>query len=1068
MVHFPGRSRVSRQPVALLFCLALCGAATNTISAQATGSITGIVTDAASGQPVAGAQVSIPALGTGVLSLADGRFALVGLPPGTHEVQAELIGHLTTSESVVVPEGGAVFVELRMQPTVLQLQGVVVTGTAFEESPVDLPYSVAVSGRRSLAEQGSPQAVDFFRNLGASAGVLGDRQGWYTTRPTAAVPETVASVNLRGIGPSRTLVLLNGRRQVYVPMRLLGGRFVDVNAFPSIALDRIEVVKEGASAIYGSDAVAGVANFLTRGDFEGFEVSASHEYLPDAGDTNAGAIWGSRLGESAHAVVSAEVALTRELTPQERDWALRPFTSGGGAWSYTGNPGAFLFPKLTGDETKEEFVAALADAQFGGWGGVFIDPQCTAFGGHLEGETCRFRYQPWDNLIQASRHVRVFGELNGELGDRSSYHVEALWAEAATPDWVTTPSFPPISPYNGAQVITPGNPGRRAFCQSHGQAAGFGGQEACLANDWYFYGRLVGNSGPGRALDRKSRTGRIAGSLERHIESLGGNEASLELSASFSRTAGNVNLPAEYAYRKFLAFRGFGGPACGVDVVLDPSSPSGMALGALNGAVAGQGNCMYYNPFSNAHQYSAQPGARYLDQANPDYMPGLENSPALIDWINEEVDLDNTANLLVADAILKGALVEDVAQYAVGYQFRWFDVEAEPNSPGNLELNPCPVPGDRTCLEKAGAFTFTTGHYPYHANQTVHRFFVESQLGLGSRVDAQVAANYEFHGSVTSFDPKLALRVDLAEPLALRASLQTTFRTPSVDDLNEDRATSLEYVAEAGIYKALDAFGNPDLTPERAFTYNVGFTLEFPRMRASLDYWDYDFRDVIDIIPAPGVTRLYDLGGASRAAVQQFVSCPDGPGTGTCPTSAIERIAVRTINWPGIELSGLDWHVSTRLPVSEGIVSLGMDGTFTRRFFVRALDLNSVEVFPAQDAAGKLNWNNPIAPPLPQWKSRFSAGYHFGDYSVVNYVNTVSGYANEVFPDTEFAEIDRFVTWDLSVLRRASSRADVALSALNLLDAPPPLVNWEQSYDGFTHSPKGRRIKLSLTYRMGG
>ena len=1069
MVQFPGWFRVAGQPAVLFFlCLALSGTAAATASAQATGSITGIVTDAASGQPVAGAQVSVAALGTGQLSGGDGRFALVGLSPGTHEVRAELIGYLAASESVVVPEGGTVFLELRMQPTVLQLQGVVVTGTAFEESPVDLPYSVAVSGRRSLAEQGSPQAVDFFRNLGASAGVLGDRQGWYTTRPAAAVPETVASVNLRGIGPSRTLVLLNGRRQVYVPMRLLGGRFVDVNAFPSIALDRIEVVKEGASAIYGSDAVAGVANFLTRKDFEGFEVSGAHEYLAGAGDTNVGAIWGSRLSESAHAVVSAEVAVTQELDPEERDWALRPFTSGGGAWSYTGNPGAFLFPRLTGDETKEEFVAALADAQFGGWGGVFIDPQCTAFGGHREGETCRFRYQPWDNLIQPSRHVRVFGELNGELGDQSRYHVEALWAEAATPDWVTTPSFPPISPYNGAQVITPGNPGRQAFCQSHGQTAGFTGQEACLADDWYFYGRLVGNSGPGRTLDRASRTGRISASLEREIESLGGNAASLEFSTSFSRTTGNVNLPAEYAYRKFLAFRGFGGPNCGVDVVLDPSSPSGMALGALNGAVAGQGNCMYYNPFSNAHRYSAQPGARYLDQANPDYMPGLENSPALIDWINQEVDLDNAANLLVADAILKGTLVEEVAQYAVGYQFRWFDVEAEPNEPGNLEVNPCPVPGDRTCLEKAGAFTFTTGHYPYHAAQTVHRFFVESQLELGSRVDAQVAANYEFHGSVTSFDPKLALRVDLAEPLALRASLQTTFRTPSVDDLNEDRATSLEYVAEAGIYKALDAFGNPDLTPERAFTYNVGLTLELPRMRASLDYWNYDFRDVIDIIPATGVTRLYDLGGASRAAVQQFVTCPDGPGTGTCPTSALERIAVRTINWPGIELSGLDWHVSTRLPMGQGIASLGMDGTFTRRFFVRALDLNSVEVFPAQDAAGKLNWNNPIAPPLPQWKSRFSAGYHFGDYSVVNYVNSVSGYANEVFPDTEFAEIDRFVTWDLSVLRRASSRSDVALSVLNLLDAPPPLVNWEQSYDGFTHSPKGRRIKLSLTYRMGG
>ena len=106
------------------------------------------------------------------------------------------------------------------------------------------------------------------------------------------VPETVANVNLRGLGASRTLVLLNGRRQTYVPARLIGGRFVDVNAFPSIAIDRIEVLKEGASAIYGSDAVAGVANFVTRDEFAGFEVTGSYDHFAHAGDSNLGAIWG--------------------------------------------------------------------------------------------------------------------------------------------------------------------------------------------------------------------------------------------------------------------------------------------------------------------------------------------------------------------------------------------------------------------------------------------------------------------------------------------------------------------------------------------------------------------------------------------------------------------------------------------------------------------------------------------------------------------------------------------------------------------------------------------------------
>ncbi len=1058
--------------IRLLTLLAILGAfaalPAGPAAAQATGTITGTVVDAETDEPLVGAQVSLAALGTGMLAGERGRFTLPGMPVGTHEITAEMIGHLTVTQSVTVTAGDTVRVELRMGHTVLHLHEIVVTGTAFAESPTELPYAISVAGRRTLAEQGSPQAVDFFRSLGASAGVLGERQSWYTTRPATAVPETVANVNLRGLGASRTLVLFNGRRQVYVPARLIGGRFVDVNAVPAIALDRIEVLKEGASAIYGSDAVAGVANFLTRGDFEGLEFEAAHEYYSGAGDSNVGAIWGRRFSESAHLVVAGEVLMQQELTPEERDWSLRDFTSGGGAWSYTGNPGAFLMPRLSGGETRSEFVAALSDAQFGGWGGVAIDPQCVAFGGHMEGATCRFRYQPWDNLIQANQLARGFAELHGELGERSRYRVEALWAEASTPSWVTTPSFPPISPYNGAQVIEPGNPGRQAFCGSYGQSAGFSTAAECLENDWYFYGRLVGNSGPGRELERSSRTLRFAGTLERDIEIFGGREATLEFAAGVSRATGNTNLPAEYAYRKFLAFRGFGGPNCGVSVVSDPSSYSGMALGGLNGAVAGQGNCMYYNPFSNAHQYSAQPGARYQSQSNPDYAPGLENSTELIGWINEEVNLDNVANLFVADALIKGELIEGFANYALGYQFRRLDVSATPNRPGDLSVNPCPVVGDRSCLEKAGAFTFTTGFYEYSDAQTVHRLFAEVPLDLSERVHANLAANFETHEGVSSFDPKVAVRVQVAEPLALRGSLQTTFRTPSVDDLNEDQSTSLEYVAEAGIYKALDSYGNSELTPERALTYNLGVTLALPRVRASLDYWDYDFKDVIDVLPSTGITRLYAMGGASRAAVQDFITCPDGRGTGTCAVSAVERIRVNSINWPGIQLSGIDWHLSTRLPVGESILSMSTDGTWIADYFVKALDLEGVEVFAAQDAAGKLNWNNPIAPPLPRWKSRTSVGYHFGDFSLVNYINTISSYENEVFPDSEFAEIDAFVTWDLSLLRRASDKADVALSVINLLDAPPPLVNWEQSYDGYTHSPKGRRIKMSVTYRPGG
>jgi len=70
-------------------------------------------------------------------------------------------------------------------------------------------------------------------------------------------------------------------------------------------------------------------------------------------------------------------------------------------------------------------------------------------------------------------------------------------------------------------------------------------------------------------------------------------------------------------------------------------------------------------------------------------MPGLENSAELIDWINEEVNLDSSADLFVADAMLKGAFAEGL-DYAIGYQFRRFGVAATPNQPGDLSINPAP------------------------------------------------------------------------------------------------------------------------------------------------------------------------------------------------------------------------------------------------------------------------------------------------------------------------------------------------------------------------------------------
>ena len=1037
---------------------------------QSTGTINGTVVDAADGQPIAGAQVFIEALSIGGVTDEEGQYSIANVPAGTHALSARIIGYLTATEDVTVTDGQAITVDLQLSFTALELDELVVTGTSAEVAASELPYSVSVVSRRRLEEQGFPLVTEFFKALGLSHGVVGERQSWYNANEVAAVPETVANVNLRGLGASRTLVLLNGRRQVHLPARLIGGRYVDINAFPSIAMERIEVLKEGASAIYGSDAVAGVANFLTRGDFEGMEVTASHEYFAGAGDSNVAGIWGTRLGESTNVVVSAEYLTRQQLTPQERDWSLHPYAAGAGAWSWTGNPGAFLMPSTTGMESPEELISMLSGAHFSD-DDILIDPRCLEFGGFLETYTCRFRYQPWDNLLEQNNHFRAFAEINGELGDNSSYHIEGLWAEAATPEWVTTPSFPPIKPYDGLQIVPSENPGRQAFCQQYGSSVGFMSSAQCLEEDWYFFGRLVGHSGPGRTLERNSRTQRLSGSWDGGVDVLEGHDNRLNLALSYSRSSGNVNQPAEYAHRKFLAFRGYGGPDCGVDVVADPSSPSGMALGPTGGKAPGQGGCQFYNPFSNSLQYSQQPGARFVNEANPDFSAGLANDPDLLGWINEEVDVVSSADMLVADATLTGSSGA-AENYALGYQFRWFDVSANPNDAGNLNLNPCSVLRSRACLEQAGAFTFTTGVYPYDASQTVHRFFGELPLHLlDERLHVQLAANYEFYNVASSFNPKTAVRINLSDRFALRGSLQTTFRTPSVDDLNEDRTTALAYVNESGVYKAVDTYGSKDLQSEQALTYNAGFVLTmadesgFVPVQLTADYWAYDFKDVIAVVPYNAITRLYNEGGGSRDAIKGFVTCSDGRGTGTCDVTGIERIHVDLINWPGVKTSGFDFQLTARSQAGSGIVNAGLEATYTNKYSIEAVSVGGVHLAPDTEGAGRLNKYNPIAPPLPSLKGRLFGSYGWSDYSVVGYLNYISSYTDHDEADTEFEDVGSFVTLDATALWRPSRGMGISLSLLNLMDVTPPYVKWEQSFDGFTHSAKGRRIKLSATYR---
>ncbi len=968
---------------------------------------------------------------------------------------------------------------------------VVVTGSAIEALAIDLPYAVTVIDRDLQREQGSPQVVDLFKNLTASGAVIGEAFSGFNGQGFA-LAENVASVNLRSLGASRTLVLVNNRRQTPVPARLFGGRFVDVNMIPGIAVERVEVLKEGAAAIYGSDALAGVVNFVTRDDFNGFEVTLSQEHFDGAGDGLAGFIWGRDLG-SSHLVVAVERAHRSHLGTRERGFTLTPRTEGPWGWSNTGNPGAFLVPNLTGDESAQEFVDALSRAQSGTAGrDHFVDPACGGLGGFDRGFTCAFRYAPWISLVETMDHTRTFAELHGPIGERTEYRLEAMYSDAVVPKVSNSPSFPPTSLFDGLQQVSNAHPGRRNFCDGSFADGGFASSDACLEGDWYFFGRIVGNAGPGRTVRRASDMTRLAGSIERELD-LGGRPGRLELGVSHSRSFGNINLPAEYGYRKFLAFRGFGGPDCGVAVLADSSAPSGMRLGPTGDALPGVGNCRYYNPFGSAVEFAEQPGAAWLDSRNPFYEAALANDPTMLAWINDVVDLDNEVELFTADATLSGNLIEDRLDFAAGYQYRRQEASALPNDQGNYDINPCIVPGDRSCINpatgrqagaRAGQFTFTTGFYPYSASQTVHRVFGEFSVHAGERADMQVAANYEAHDEVSSFDPKVSARWRLFEgerhSLSLRGSVQTTFRAPSLDDLNENSLTSLEFVPPVGAYRPFDTAGSIDLRPEQALTHDVGLVLfSAPGIDMTLDYWSYDIDDVIAREPAGDIVRLYREGRGfdpdpaivadptKLAAVMGNIVCPGGLSDGSCLPGEVERILLRVINWPGLKASGLDFHLHAGVPVGNGAFTASADASYLLDYSLKPLVVNGVEYLAGSDVAGFYNQQIQAAPSLPELRARVSTGYHWSRYGLVGYVNYISSYRDQN-PVTTVPVIGNFLTADMTFMWDFPAHGfDLTFSVLNLTGEDPPRANYEQNFDQVIHNPKGRRVKAVMTYRLG-
>ena len=307
---------------AMLFAL-LLGAPAARLHAQA-GTLQGTVTDS-SGVAIVGAAVTLDQLPERATTTIIGHYALRGAPVGRQTVRVRAIGFSSATRKVTIAAGTVTELNITMNHKVTTLATVdVLVGSRGEHTAAEeLAVPVDVYTTQQIQQIGSSATSTVIANLSPSIN--------FPTQSVTDANEIVKPFTLRGLSPDHTLVLINGWRQHATALlntfpygSPAGSSGVDLNAIPSGAIERIEVLRDGASAQYGSDAIAGVVNLkMKSGTFDPFLNTTGgfyytgHGYPVDGQQLDLNGGYGFAIGRST-------LALTLEyqnLLPTNRAWA---------------------------------------------------------------------------------------------------------------------------------------------------------------------------------------------------------------------------------------------------------------------------------------------------------------------------------------------------------------------------------------------------------------------------------------------------------------------------------------------------------------------------------------------------------------------------------------------------------------------------------------------------------------------------------------------------------------------------------------------------------------------------
>lgn len=716
---------------------------------------------------------------------------------------------------------------------------IIVTGSRIgrsDQSQMSSPTQVI--GEEQIAESGFVGIDDLLQLNTANIGSVGGAQD---LAGGGADDRATRSANLRGLGTQSTLVLLNGRRVAHTDA------FTNLVALtPIIAVARVETVLDGASALYGSDAIAGVMNIITDDRFEGMKLSGQYTHIENApGYLIQGMIGGGT--DRFHATLAASYEYQDKLQGFERDRTDFDNTSG------LSQPGNFILRTRPQNSDGSDIVidngvngpinySQLYDQRVTATGNAavqFADPYCTVpgTGGIFAGSSsfplgaCRFSFQQRNPVKPRSRVTLVHADAHYDVTDDHTAYFEGRYYQQGSVRFGIA-SFPITT---GSLVVPADNPGNP------------------FGTDAIFTGRLLGNQSPDRVERAEIDAIHLVGGMRGAIT----GSWNYDVLAAYSREDSLLRTSDTDLIAAQNALNGFGGPDCPIDPFGQPSS----------NALAGQGNCFYFSPFGADQQ---------------------DNPPETDFNVLTPFFRYNSAELRYAEAVVTGDLLTlpgGTAGVAVGAQIR---EESEVIQPDSGVTN--------------ARFGFQGKSLGGSGQRTIKSLFGELYLPVMDMLDVQLAGRFEDYGEFSTFDPKIGVNFKPVEWISLRGSYSTAFRAP---DLGESVSNSVSSgvgqtvdpldPTDTGTFRTIRTVSNPELRPEQSTNFNIGITLEpIARLQLSVDYFDFKFEDQITL----------------EAAQQVINADPNGPRIQRDEFGRLLAVDIGYFNSGQTSTNGLDFRAA--------------------------------------------------------------------------------------------------------------------------------------------------------------